>query len=207
MRHPVRSITKRRCDLFKEGSRDAGEAKEGQSFAHKSNNGVIFHAGFVPVVSPSELFARPSLYPGHIRGWPQNKYINFTPRPLPPPILPPFVPHKREHTHTHSPSALTANRVYVYAYTYHCSVRVVTTHPQRTQARTHTGRRSSYHLHQREHTYELPRTRARRGRRIRAHVPTRVLRHISKRGAECMRGRGRAEGGVWLPWERPVPLL
>lgn len=106
MRHPVRSITKRRCDLFKEGSRDAGEAKEGQSFAHKSNNGVIFHAGFVPVVSPSELFARPSLYPGHIRGWPQNKYINFTPRPLPLPILPPFVPHKREHTHTHSPSAL-----------------------------------------------------------------------------------------------------
>lgn len=108
MRHPVRSITKRRCDLFKEGSRDAGEAKEGQSFAHKSNNGVIFHAGFVPVVSPSELFARPSLYPGHIRGWPQNKYINFTPRPLPLPILPPFVPHKREHTHTHSSSALTA---------------------------------------------------------------------------------------------------
>lgn len=113
MRHPVRSITKRRCDLFKEGSRDAGEVKEGQSFAHKSNNGVIFHAGFV---SPSELFARPSLYPGHIRGWPQNKYINFT--PLPPPILhsshisasilihtpPPFPP---------SPLS-SANRIYVY---------------------------------------------------------------------------------------------
>ena len=59
MRHPVRSITKRRCDPFKEGSRDEGEVKEGhsRSFAHKSNNGVIFHAGFVPVVSPSQLFA------------------------------------------------------------------------------------------------------------------------------------------------------
>lgn len=59
MRHPVRSIMKRRCDPFKEGSRDEGEVKEGhsRSFAHKSNNGVIFHAGFVPVVSPSQLFA------------------------------------------------------------------------------------------------------------------------------------------------------
>lgn len=173
MRHPVRSITKRRCDLFKEGSRDAGEAKEGQSFAHKSNNGVIFHAGFVPVVSPSELFARPSLYPGHIRGWPQNKYINFTPRPLPPPILPPFVPHKREHTHTHSPSALTALfresclRVYVYAYTYHCSVRVVTTHPRSAFTGAHTHREE----------VELPPPSARAHIRIATHTCTQRQAH------------------------------
>lgn len=204
MRHPVRSITKRRCDLFKEGSRDAGEVKEGQSFAHKSNNGVIFHAGFV---SPSELFARPSLYPGHIRGWPQNKYINFT--PLPPPILHSSHISASILIHTSPLPSVSAlfreSYLRVYAYTYHSSIRVVTTHP-RGYTGTHTGRRSSYHLHQREHTYELPRTH--RGRRIRAHVPTRVLRHISKRGAECMRrGEGTGRGWCVVTMETPSPSL
>lgn len=152
MRHPVRSITKRRCDLFKEGSRDAGEVKEGQSFAHKSNNGVIFHAGFV---SPSELFARPSLYPGHIRGWPQNKYINFT--PLPPPIL--HSSHISASILIHTPPLPSVSALFresylrVYAYTYHSSIRVVTTHP-RGYTGTHTqgGGRATTSISESTHT-------------------------------------------------------
>lgn len=158
MRHPVRSITKRRCDPFKEGSRDEGEVKEGhsRSFAHKSNIGVIFHAGFVPVVSPSQLFASEAevfTQAIHEGGRRTNTLISLPVHSLFPPT---FVPHKREHTHTHSPLPLppsrplsSANRIYTHIYSF---VRVVTTHP-RAYTHTHTGRRSSYHLHQREHTY------------------------------------------------------
>lgn len=195
MRHPVRSITKRRCDPFKEGSRDEGEVKEGhsRSFAHKSNNGVIFHAGFVPVVSPSQLFASEAevfTQAIHEGGRRTNTLISLPVHSLFPPT---FVPHKREHTHTHSPLPLppsrplsSANRIYTHIYSF---VRVVTTHP-----------RAYTHIHREEvelpppsaraHIQQLPRTRTHRGRRIRAHVPTRVLRHISKRGARCMRGGG-----------------
>lgn len=158
MRHPVRSITKRRCDPFKEGSRDEGEVKEGhsRSFAHKSNNGVIFHAGFVPVVSPSQLFASEAevfTQAIHEGGRRTNTLISL-------PV------HSPSHLHSshisasiliHTlPSLLppsrplsSANRIYTHIYSF---VRVVTTHP-RAYTHTHTGRRSSYHLHQREHTY------------------------------------------------------
>lgn len=195
MRHPVRSITKRRCDPFKEGSRDEGEVKEGhsRSFAHKSNNGVIFHAGFVPVVSPSQLFASEAevfTQAIHEGGRRTNTLISL-------PV------HSPSHLHSshisasiliHTlPSLLppsrplsSANRIYTHIYSF---VRVVTTHP-----------RAYTHIHREEvelpppsaraHIQQLPRTRTHRGRRIRAHVPTRVLRHISKRGARCMRGGG-----------------
>lgn len=159
MRHPVRSIMKRRCDPFKEGSRDEGEVKEGhsRSFAHKSNNGVIFHAGFVPVVSPSQLFASEAevfTQAIHEGGRRTNTLISL-------PV------HSPSHLHSshisasiliHTlPSLLppsrplsSANRIYTHIYSF---VRVVTTHPYiHTHIHTQGGGRATTSISESTHT-------------------------------------------------------
>lgn len=158
MRHPVRSITKRRCDPFKEGSRDEGEVKEGhsRSFAHKSNNGVIFHAGFVPVVSPSQLFASEAevfTQAIHEGGRRTNTLISLPVHSLFPPT---FVPHKREHTHTHSPlpppsvTSALFRESYLYAYI------LFRTCGDNTSSRVHThtqgGGRATTSINESTHT-------------------------------------------------------
>lgn len=73
--------------------------------------------------------------------------------------------------------------------------------------RTHT---QPGHTHTDERQVELPPPSAgytHTDRRIRAHVPTRVLRHISKRGAECMRREGVGRGWCVVSMETPSPSL
>lgn len=122
----------------------------GRSFARESNNGLIFYAGFYAgrLGHPPrhQTFSRDRVFTGGTRGWPQNKYINFTPRPAP-------VHPCAAHISASSPHTLawcsfpvsSASRVYAHAHS-------AWAHAHRRAAGRATTSISRVHTHGQAHT-------------------------------------------------------